>query len=339
MPAKTEKNVQIRLESRPEGLPGAQNFRRTEEPIPEPGEGEVLVRNVYLSLDPAMRGWMREGKSYVPPVELGAVMRGITVGEVVKSNDSGFEPGDHVQGLLGWQLYATAKAGDLTKLPKQIPLRVALGPLGMTGLTAYFGLLDVGEPKEGDTVLISGAAGAVGSVAAQIAKIRGCRVVGIAGSDEKCRWLTEKLGLDGTINYKTTEDLGQAVKEACPKGVDVYFDNVGGEILDAALARLARGARVVICGAISQYNSPDVEGPSNYLSLLINRARMEGFVVFDYEPRYGEALRELGGWLEAGQLHYREDVVEGLENAPEALKRLFDGSNEGKLMVRLGPES
>lgn len=335
-----ETNVQIRLKNRPEGLPKESDFERTEEPIPVPGEDEVLVRNVYLSLDPAMRGWMSDRKSYLPPVGLGEVMRGLTVGEVVASNDPAFSPGDHVQGVLGWQLYATARPKRLTRLPPGLPLKLALGPLGMTGLTAYFGLLDVGRPKEGETVLVSGAAGAVGSITGQIAKIKGCRAVGIAGGEDKCRWLTEELGFDAAIDYKATQDLDAELRAACPRGVDVYFDNVGGRILDSALRQLARGGRVVICGAISQYNATEkVEGPANYLSLLVNRGRMEGFLVFDYESRYGEALAELGRWLQEGRLHHREDVVQGLENAPRALLRLFDGSNTGKLMVQLGPEA
>lgn len=332
-------NLQVRLASRPVGLPRGSDFEVIERPIEDPGPDEVLVRNVYLSLDPAMRGWMDDRKSYLPPIALGDVMRGLTVGEVLVSNHSGFSSGDRVQGVLGWQTHAIAKGEELTLLPPEVPLRVSLGPLGMTGLTAYFGLLEIGQPKAGETVLVSGAAGAVGSVVGQIARIEGCRVVGIAGGPEKCRWLKEELGFDEAIDYKSTEDLGASIKAACHQGIDVYFDNVGGPTLDAALRFINMNARVVICGAISQYNATEpVPGPANYLALLVQRARMEGFIVFDYRERYGEALAYLGTALREGNLHYREDVVSGLRNAPAALLRLFDGSNTGKLLVQLGPE-
>jgi len=329
-------NLQIRLAARPKGLPQESDFQQTEEPIPQPEDGQVLVRNILLSLDPAMRGWMNDVKSYVPPIGIGEVMRGLTVGEVVESRLPGFAPGDLVSGIFGWQRYALAKARDLCRIPPGIEPAVALGPLGMTGLTAYFGLLDVGQLKADETVLVSGAAGAVGSIVGQIAKIKDCRAVGIAGTDEKCRWLTEELGYDAAINYKTSKDLNEEIRRACPKGVNVYFDNVGGEILDTALRNLALHARVVICGAISQYNATEPpKGPANYLALLVQRARMEGFVVLDFQARYAEAQAQLAGWLAEGKLHYREDVVEGLENAPKALLRLFDGSNTGKLMVKI----
>ena len=335
----SETNTQVLLKARPEGLPKASDFQIVESPMPSPEEGEVLVRNVYLSLDPAMRGWMTDRKSYVPPVALGAVMRGLTVGEVVESKHEGFAPGDLVSGLIGWQAYGVSDPKELDKLPPGTPLDVALGPLGMTGLTAYFGLLDVGEPKEGETVVVSAAAGAVGSIVGQIARIKGCRVVGFAGTDDKCQWLTNELGFDAAINYKTA-DLGEELRRTCPKGIDVYFDNVGGEILNTVLRFINFRARVVICGAISQYNATEiVPGPSNYLSLLVNRARMEGFIIFDFQKRYAEAQAELAQWLAAGQLKYRLDIVDGLTNAPEALLRLFDGSNTGKLMVRVGAES
>ena len=334
-----ETNTKILLTSRPEGLPKSTDFEITEEPIKQPGDGEVLVRLIYLSLDPAMRGWMNDRKSYVPPVGLGEVMRGLGAGEVVASRHSGFSPGDRVSGLLGWQRFATAKGKELQRIPPDLPLLLPMGPLGMTGLTAYFGLLDIGRPKEGETVLVSGAAGAVGSITGQIARLRGCRAVGIAGSDEKCRWLTDELGFDAAFNYKSG-DVPDEIRRTCPDGVDVYFDNVGGEILDAALRSINRGARIVICGAISQYNATEpVPGPSNYLSLLVNRARMEGFIIFDYQDRYGEAHAELGRWVQEGKIRARSDVVEGLENAPTALLRLFDGSNTGKLLVQVSPES
>jgi hypothetical protein len=329
-------NLQILLAARPSGLPKPSDFEIVERPAPSPGDGEVLVQNLYLSLDPAMRGWMDDRPSYIPPVELGAVMRGLTVATVVESRAEGFAEGDLVSGALGWQQLAVAKPDELNRLPAGTPPTLALGPLGMTGLTAYFGLLDVGQPKEGDTVLVSAAAGAVGSVVAQIAKLKGCRVVGTAGGPDKCRWLTEELGLDAAIDYKAAEDLRKAVREHCPRGVDVYFDNVGGAMLEAALANLARGARVVICGAISVYNATEpAPGPANYLALLVQRARMEGFVIFDYRDRYPEALAELGGWVAAGKIRHREEIVDGLTNAPQAMLRLFSGDKQGKLMVKI----
>jgi NADPH-dependent curcumin reductase len=332
----TGTNLQVRLAARPEGLPKDSDFQFTEEAIPRPGEGEVLVRNTFLSLDPAMRGWMREGRSYVPPIGIGEVMRGSTVGEVVESRVPDFAPGDTVTGLLGWQRYAVAQGKDLHRLPAGVPPLLALGPLGMTGMTAYFGLLDVGAAKPGETVLVSGAGGAVGSMVGQIARIHGCRAVGIAGTDDKCRWITGELGFDAAINYKTTPDLYEELRHTCPKGVDVFFDNVGGEILDTALRNLAMHARVVICGAISQYNATaPPKGPGNYLALLVQRARMEGFLVFDYRDRFPEAQAAIARGLAEGKIHHREDVVEGLENAPRGLLRLFDGTNTGKLVVRI----
>lgn len=331
-------NMQIRLKSRPEGLPTADNFDTTHESLGALADGEVRVRIVYLSLDPAMRGWMTDRKSYIEPIGLGDVMRGLTVGEVVESKADGFAAGDRVSGALGWQNFADAKPRDLQKLPGDLPLPLFLGPLGMTGLTAYFGLLDIGEPKEGETVLVSAAAGAVGSVVGQIAKIKGCRVVGLAGTDDKCAWL-ESMGFDAAVNYRSAEDLRKAVAKACPNGVDVYFDNVGGEILDIALGLLNQGARIPLCGAISQYNATEpVPGPYNYLSLLINRARMEGFIVFDFAKRYPEALQELGRWVAEGKIEGRYDIVDGLDAAPQALLKLFDGSNTGKLIVKVGEE-
>ncbi len=333
-----DNNLQILLKARPEGLPKSSDFETVERPARPPGDGEVLVRQIYLSLDPAMRGWMNDRKSYVPPVGLGEVMRGLGAGEVVESRDDRFAPGDRVSGLLGWQRFATLGGRELQKIPGEVPLTLAMGPLGMTGLTAYFGLLDVGRPEAGQTVLVSGGAGAVGSVTGQIARIKGCRAVGIAGSDDKCRWLTDDLGFDDAFNYKNGS-LDDDIRRTCPDGVDVYFDNVGGDVLDAALRSLNRGARVVICGAISQYNATEpVPGPSSYLSLLINRARMEGFIVFDYSARFAEAQAELGRWIQEGRIQARTDVVDGLENAPSALLRLFDGRNTGKLLVKVGDE-
>ena len=333
----TSTQTQVLLAARPEGLPKESDFDVISGPIPTTAEGDVLVRTLLLSLDPAMRGWMDDRRSYLPPVQLGEVMRGLAVGEVVQSDDPAFRPGQRVSALTGWQEYASLPSRELTPVPDGVPLPLALGPLGMTGMTAYFGLLDVGQPKPGETVLVSGAAGAVGSLVGQIAKIKGCRVVGVAGSDDKCRWLTDELGFDAAVNYKTATDLNNDLKEACPDGVDVYFDNVGGPLLDIALGLINQRARVAICGAISIYNAVEPPpGPANYLSLLINRARMQGFIVFDYAKRYGEAVGDISRWLEEGKIKARYDIVEGLKNAPRALLRLFDGSNRGKLIVRVG---
>jgi hypothetical protein len=330
-------NHQFRLARRPVGMVQRSDFDYTEAAVPTTGEGEVLVKILYISLDPAMRGWMREGKSYIPPVGIGEVMRAGAAGRVLASNDPNIAVGDHVVGVLGVQQYAVAKGKALTKVDTaRVPLPVYLGTLGMPGMTAYFGLLEIGRPKEGETVVVSGAAGAVGQVVGQIARIKGCRVVGIAGGPDKCEYL-RSLGFDAAIDYKH-EDVSAALKQHCPKGVDVYFDNVGGEILDAVLAQLAMHARVVICGAISQYNEQKVKGPSNYLSLLVNRASMTGMVVFDYASRYGEAAREMAGWMAAGQLKTREDIVEGLETFPDTLLKLFKGENTGKLVLKVADE-
>ncbi|HEX3693275.1 MAG TPA: NADP-dependent oxidoreductase [Solirubrobacteraceae bacterium] len=328
-------NRQFRLASRPQGMVSRENFDLVQEPVREPGEGELLIETEYVSLDPAMRGWMAEGRSYIPPVQIGEVMRAGMIGRVLESKSERFAPGDHVTGWLGVQDHPTCSQDAVFPVdPAQAPLTTYLGALGMPGMTAYFGLLDVGAAKEGETVVVSGAAGAVGSVAGQIARIKGCRVVGIAGGPQKCEWVSGELGFDACIDYKSG-DVAAALREHCPEGIDVYFDNVGGEILDAALARLARGARVVICGAISQYNNLDsMRGPSNYMSLLVNRARMQGFVVLDYLPRYAEAQREMAAWIADGRLIAREDVVEGFEDFPQALARLFAGENVGKLVLK-----
>ncbi len=332
-------NHQFRLAARPQGLPKRSDWNYTEEPVRDPGAGEVLVKALYLSLDPAMRGWMNEGRSYIAPVGIGEVMRAGGAGRVIASGNPAFAVGDHVTGVLGAQEYALVGAeaakGLIKVDPKVVPLPVYLGALGVTGLTAYFGLLEVGQAKAGDTVVISGAAGATGLVAGQIAKIKGCRAVGIAGGAEKCNYIVKELGFDAAIDYKK-ENVIEALRQHCPKGINVYFDNVGGEILDAALANLARGARVVICGAISQYNSTTgIKGPSNYLSLLVNGARMEGFVVFNYQARYGEAAREMAGWMMAGKLKSKEDIVEGFQTFPDTLLKLFRGENLGKLMIKM----
>jgi len=292
----TELNHRFTLAARPVGMPKRSDWNYAAEPIPDLADGELLIKNLYLSLDPAMRGWMNEGKSYVPAIKIGEVMRALALGRVVKSKNPAFA------------------VGNLTKVdPKLAPLPVYLGTLGMPGMTAYFGLLDVGKPKEGDTVVVSGAAGAVGMVVGQIAKIKGCRVVGIAGGQDKCQYILRDLGFDSAIDYKN-EDVRKSLHTHCPDGINVYFDNVGGDILEAALANLSRGARIVICGAISQYCSTGpVKGPSNYLSLLVNRASMTGMVVFDYADRYAVAGREMAGWMAAGKLKTREHIVEGLE--------------------------
>jgi len=322
-------NHQFRLAARPVGLPKRSDWSLTEEPAPEPGDGEFLVKILYISLDPAMRGWMNEGRSYIPPVGIGEVMRAGAVGRVISSKHTGFAGGDHVYGNFG-------KDGGVTKVdPSLAPLPVFLGALGLPGMTAYFGLLDIGKPQPGQTVVVSGAAGAVGMVVGQIARIHGCRVVGIAGGAEKCRYLVAELGFDAAIDYKA-EDVRKALRQQCPKGIDVYFDNVGGDILDAALTNLARHARIVICGAISQYNNTTpVKGPSNYLSLLVNRASMTGMVVFDYADRYPEAASAIAGWLAAGKLKSREDIVTGFATFPETLLKLFAGENFGKLVLQV----
>ncbi len=333
-------NHQIRLAARPVGLPKRNDWSFTEEPVKQPGAKEVLVKVLYLSLDPAMRGWMNEGRSYIKPVALGDVMRAGAAGKVIASNLPQFAVGDYVTGGFGVQEYAISDGKDIVKVdPRVAPLPVFLGTLGMPGMTAYFGLLDIGQPKEGETVVVSGAAGAVGTVVGQIAKIRGCRAIGIAGGQDKCRWIVDELGFDAAIDYKH-EEVGAALKRHCAKGVDVYFDNVGGDILDAVLARLARNARVIICGAISQYNTTaPVKGPSNYLSLLVNRAMMKGMVVFDYADRYHLAAREMAGWMAQGKLKARTDVSVGLENFPEALLKLFKGENTGKLVLKVADDA
>ena len=332
----TQTNRQFLLAKRPVGPATRDTFTYQEVAVGEPADGQILVKNQYLSLDPAMRGWMNEGKSYIPPVGIGDVMRALGVGQVIASNHPGFAVGDYVNGALGVQDYYLGAPHGFYKVDPQLaPLPRYLSVLGMTGMTAYFALLDIGAPKPGDTVVLSGAAGAVGSIAGQIAKLKGCRVVGIAGGQEKCRFLIDELGFDGAIDYKN-EDVQAGLKRECPKGVDVYFDNVGGEILDAVLSRLALRARVVICGAISQYNNKEaVKGPANYLALLVNRARMEGFVVMDYIAQYPAAGQEIAGWLAKGQLKSKEDIVEGLENFPEMLMKLFSGENFGKLVLKV----
>ena len=336
-------NHQIRLASRPVGLPSRANWTTTSEPVAEPGPGDVLVKTLYLSLDPAMRGWMNEGKSYIAPVEIGAVMRAGGVGRVVASQNPAFAVGDYVSAGLGVQAYclipgAQVKRSGLFKIDPALGLTTWLNVLGMPGMTGYFGLLEVGQPRPGETVVVSGAAGAVGQTVGQLAKRKGCRVVGIAGGQAKCAWVVNELGFDACIDYKAG-DTKAGLKEHCDEGVDIYFDNVGGDILDAVLTRINRSARIIICGAISQYNvTAPVRGPSNYLALLVNRARMEGIVVFDYADRYPQAIAELAGYLQAGTMKSKEDVVQGLDNFPEALLKLFSGQNFGKLVLQVAAD-
>jgi NADPH-dependent curcumin reductase CurA len=333
-------NHQWQLSSRPYGLIKESDFEWREVVLGNIEEGQVLVRIIYLSIDPTYRGWVRDTESYLPPVQIGEVMRGMTIGIIEESRHPEYTTGDLVQGLLGWQEYAISNGEGLTILPKdlQIPLTAHFGLFGHIGLTAYFGLLDIGKPEPGETLVVSAAAGAVGSLTGQIGKIIGCRVVGIAGTDEKCQWLTDELGFDAAINYKT-QSVPEKLKQYCPDGIDIYFDNVGGEILDAALALINMKARVVICGLISQYNAENpVPGPYNFMNILVKRARIEGFIVLDYFNQADEAVSKLANWLIEGKIKYRVDIIEGLENAPEAVNRLFDGSHKGKLMVKVSEE-
>jgi NADPH-dependent curcumin reductase CurA len=329
------KNRQWLLARRPEGALKDSDFTFVETEVPAPGEGEVLVRTLMLSCDPAQRAWFA-GDTYLPAVKTGEVVRGFGAGRVETSNSPGFKVGDIVLGLVGWQDFvAVNPKGQFNKLPTGASLELAMSALGMNGLTAYFGLLDVGRPVPGETVVISGAAGATGSIVGQIAKIKDCRAIGIAGGPEKCRWLTDEAGFDAAIDYKS-EDVKARLKELCPKGVDIFFDNVGGPILDAALARIAMRGRVVLCGGIAAYDAAEPPpGPRNYLNLISKRGRMEGFIVLDYLPRAAEALDALAGWVKAGKLKHRVDVQQGLENAPATLRRLFEGKNEGKQLLRV----
>lgn len=333
-------NDQFLLAARPVGLPKDSDWQRAAPPLAALREGEVRVRLLYLSLDPAMRGWMNEGKSYVRPVAIGEVMRAGGIGVVVESKSPRFQAGEHVVGVMGVQRFWTGAADDKGAMlaradPAMAPLPTWLGALGMPGMTAWFGLTDVGQPKAGETVVVSGAAGAVGMTVGQVAKHLGCRVVGIAGGHDKCRFVVEELGFDACIDYKAAP-VHAGLKEHCPQGVDVYFDNVGGDILDAVLTRINMKARIVICGAISQYNATaPVRGPANYLSLLVNRARMEGMLVTDYAARYHEGVAALAGWMAEGSFKTHEHVVEGFDRFPEALLMLFEGKNLGKLVLKI----
>ena len=333
----TQVNKQVRLAARPSGLPTASDWTITSEPVPAPGPGQFVVAVSYVSIDPAMRGWMNAARSYIAPVELGAVMRAGAIGKVTASEHPGFAVGDDVFGVFGVQDYAVSDGKGVSKLDSSLaPLTAYLGVLGMPGLTAYFGLFDIGRIAAGDTVVVSGAAGAVGSIAGQIAKLKGCTVIGIAGGPDKCRMLLEEFGFDVALDYKS-DDLRAALRQHARDGVDVYFDNVGGDVLDAVLTRLARGARIILCGAVSQYNAQQVHGPANYLALLVARASMTGMLVFDYRDRFGPATAELARWFGEGRLVAREHIVRGsVTDFPEVLLMLFAGANAGKLILATG---
>jgi NADPH-dependent curcumin reductase CurA len=333
----TDHNRRIVLACRPAGMVDATTTRLDEQPVPTPGPDEALVRVTHLSIDPTIRGWMNDVVSYVPPIAIGEVIRSAALGEVVESDRDDLAPGDRVFGLFGWQDFAIVGAGEpAQRIPAGVPPELALGLLGVTGLTAYFGMIDVGRVKDGDTVVVSGAAGATGSVAGQVAEILGAsKVVGIAGTDEKCAWLVETAGFDDAINYKT-EDVAARLRAACPTGIDLYWDNVGGAILNTCLGQLAMRGRVVLCGAISQYNEDGVApGPSNYIQLIAKRGRMEGFIVLDWIDRFSEGQAKLLEWALAGRIRTAEHIVDGLERACDALNALFTGSNLGKVIVRV----
>lgn len=310
-------------------------------PMPQPDAGEVLVRNIYLSLDPANRLWVREQGSYIPPLPLDAPMIGLIIGEVVESRDDSLKPGDIVSGQGQWADYSPAPAAGLTKLDPVpgVPLAAFAGPLGATGWTAYFGLLEIGQPKAGETLLVSAAAGAVGSIVGQIGKIKGCRVIGIAGDDDKAAWLTRELGFDGAVNYRKAEDLSAAIAAACPDGVDIYFENVGQPVFDAVLDNINMNARIPLCGLIAQYNATSpVCNTYKMEQILLQRARIEGFLILDYFDRVAEAIGDLSGWMQAGKLKYRLTIEEGLENTLTAFHKLFAGGNVGKMLVKVGEE-
>lgn len=329
-------NKQWRLKTRPVGEPNADTWEYTETDVPTIEDGQLLIKIDYISIDPAMRGWLNDAKSYIAPVKVDDVMRAGTVGEVIDSKHADFAIGDYVSGHNGVQSYAVSDGTGIYKVdPNLAPLSYYLGVLGMPGMTGYFGLLKTGEPKAGETVVVSGAAGAVGSLVGQIAKIKGCRVVGIAGGREKCQFLVDELGFDAAIDYKN-ENVKKAIKQTCPDGVNVYFDNVGGDILNDVLTQINLRARIVICGAISQYNNTEaVKGPSNYLSLLVNRARMEGIVVFDNVKEYPIAMKEIAGWIQSGDIKVKDHIVNGIDTFPETLMMLFKGENFGKLVLKV----
>ena len=331
-------NHQVRLKARPDGIPEARHFELAEAPMPEPRDGQFLVRNLYLSVDPAMRGWVSAVANYSKPVEIGEVMRSRDVGEVIASRHPDYRVGEHVVGWLGWQEYAVSDGKGIIRRVSEtdLPLSAALGVLGMNGVTAYFGLLDVGEPKPGETVVVSTAAGAVGSAVGQIAKINGCRAVGIAGGPLKTRLCRDEFGYDAAIDYKSTDDLDRALAQACPDGVDIYFDNTSGRISDAVLRRINKRARIVICGTASLSSwDPWPQGPRVERHLLVKSARMQGFLVFDYEHRTAEAVPQLAQWVREGKLRYRDDILDGLDKAPDAIAGLYRGENLGKRLIKL----
>ena len=331
-----EINLRILLKSRPVGFPTEDDFQIMESVIPEPEEGEILVKVEWLSLDPYMRGRMNDAKSYASPVEIGEVMVGGAAGRVINSRSPAFSVGDAVEGRLGWQKYALSDGSGVRKVDESLgPLQTSIGILGMPGLTAYFGFLDVCAPKPGEIVVVSAASGAVGQIVGQIAKIMGCKVIGTAGSDSKVQYIVEELGFDSGINYKT-QNVGEALDEECPDGIDVYFDNVGGFVTDAVMDRLNIRARIAVCGQISQYNlkEPDL-APRNLGILTRSQAKMEGFLVFAYENRYDEGLNMMAKWIKEGKLRYREDVVEGLENAPKTFIGMLNGENFGKTLIKV----
>lgn len=336
------KNGQWKLKSRPSGMVKESDFEYVEEDLADITEGELLVRNIYFAFEPAMRGWLNDVKSYVPPVQIGEVMRASTVGQVVESNHPEFEPGEFVTGMMGWQEYFVtdgspgAMGRSVSKIPDGVEPQLMLSALGGTGLTAYFGMLDIGKPQEGDVVVVSGAAGATGSVAGQIARIKGAsKVVGIAGGPEKCAWLTEELGYDAAIDYKS-ENVHERLQAECPDGINIFFDNVGGQILDDALINMAMNGRIVLCGGISSYNEQELPpGPRNYMQLVIRRCTMQGFILIDFFDRAGEAIADLANWVASGQLKHAEDIQEGIENTPKTFLRLFEGKNIGKQLLKI----
>lgn len=329
-----DENRQWLLRSRPVGMVKESDFELVSTAVPKPGDGQLLVRNRMLAFEPAMRGWIDDKPNYLPPVPIGGVMRGSSIGEVIESNLEGYTPGNLVSAMLGWQEFAIADRGARL-LPAGVDPALAISTLGVTGITAYYGLLKIGQPKEGDTVVVSGAAGATGSVVGQIAKLKGCRVIGLAGGTEKCAWLTESAHFDAAIDYKS-EDVDARLEALCPDGMDVFFDNVGGPILNSALGRLAHGARIVICGSISGYNANErPPGPANYYNIVQKRARMEGFVILDYLPRAAEAVADLAKWVGEGRITWKADIQNGFENAPKTLLRLYDGSNFGKQLLKI----
>ncbi|MFT7651837.1 MAG: NADPH-dependent curcumin reductase CurA [Limisphaerales bacterium] len=334
-------NGQWLLHSRPEGMVKVSDFNRIDEPLRDIGEGEFLIRNVYLAFEPAMRGWLNDVKSYVPPVQIGEVMRASSVGQVIESNNPDYAVGDFVSGMFGWQEFAISDGtpgimGRIGKVPAGVPPELTLSALGGTGLTAYFGMLDIGKPQEGDVVVVSGAAGATGSIAGQIAKIKGAsKVVGIAGGEKKCAWLIDELGYDAAIDYKN-ENVHARLREECPKGINVFFDNVGGQILDDALLNMAQNGNIVLCGGISAYNEAELpSGPKNYMQLVIRRCKMEGFILIDYFDQAPAAIAELSAWVAEGKLKHAEDIQEGFENTPETFLRLFEGKNMGKQLLKI----